>query len=87
MMSCILVFYLACSWGVGLELPVAQSPADPDALYAARAFLAETLIDMKRTSEATVILDRLIAADINPAWAAEDREFKAKAQQLMRTLR
>jgi len=65
-----------------LRRSLTYDPSDAASLY----FLAETLIDMKRTSEAKVILDRLIAADINPAWAAEDREFKDKAQRLMRTL-
>ena len=50
-------------------------------------FLAETLLDSKRTDEAKAVLERLIAAPIDPAWAPEDREFKEKARQLMRTLR
>ena len=66
-----------------LRRSLTYDPSDSASLY----FLAETLIDMKRTSEATAILDRLIAAPVDPAWAAEDREFKDKAQQLMRTLR
>jgi tetratricopeptide (TPR) repeat protein len=65
-----------------LRRSLTYDPSDSASLY----FLAETLIDMKRKSEAKAILDRLIAAPIDPAWAAEDREFKEKAQRLMRTL-
>jgi hypothetical protein len=65
-----------------LRRSLTYDPSDAASLY----FLAETLIDMKRKSEAKALLDRLIAAPINPAWAAEDREFKDKAQRLMRTL-
>ena len=65
-----------------LRRSLTYDPSDSASLY----FLAETLIDMKRQSEAKAILDRLIAAPINPAWAAEDREFKEKAQRLKRTL-
>jgi hypothetical protein len=49
-------------------------------------FLAETLIDLKRKNDAKATLERLIAAPIDPAWAAEDREFKVKAGRLLRTL-
>lgn len=65
-----------------LRRSLTYDPSDSASLY----FLAETLIDMKRQSEAKVILDRLIAAPVNPEWAAEDREFKDKAQRLVRTL-
>ena len=65
-----------------LRRSLTYDPSDSASLY----FLAETLIDMKRKSEAKAILDRLIAAPIDPAWAAEDREFKEKAQRLIRTL-
>ena len=58
------------------------NPSSTASLY----FLAETLIDLKRKSEAKTTLERLIAAPIDPAWAAEDREFKAKAARLLRTL-
>ena len=66
-----------------LRRSLTYAPSDSASLY----FLAETLLEMKRASEAKALLDRLIAADINPAWAAEDREFKQKAQQLIQTLR
>jgi thioredoxin-like negative regulator of GroEL len=65
-----------------LRRSLTYNPSSSASLY----FLAETLIDMKRTTEARAVLDRLIAAPLDPAWAAEDREFKDKAQRLVRTL-
>ena len=49
-------------------------------------FLAETLIALKRKPEAKDTLERLLAAPIDPSWAAEDRDFKARAQKLIETL-
>jgi uncharacterized membrane protein len=49
-------------------------------------FLAETLIDMKRKPEAKALLEKLIAAPADPDWIPEDREFKAKASVLVKTL-
>lgn len=49
-------------------------------------FLAETLIAMKRRDEARSVLERLIAAPVDPAWAPEDREFKEKGSVLIKTL-
>lgn len=66
-----------------LRRSLTYNPSSSASLY----FLAETLIDMKRTSEARAILDRLIAAPVDPAWAAEDREFKEKARRLEERLR
>jgi len=65
-----------------LRRSLTYNPSSTASLY----FLAETLIDLKRKSEARAVLDRLIAAPIDPAWAAEDREFKEKAGRLLRTL-
>ena len=50
-------------------------------------FLGETLIALKRKPEAKDVLERVLAAPIDPGWAAEDRDFKAKAQQLIETLK
>jgi len=44
-------------------------------------FLAETLFDMDRASDARASLQAVIDAPIDPAWAPEDREFKAKAKE------
>ena len=46
-------------------------------------FLAELLFDRKREPEARQLLQRLIDAPIDPDWAPEDREFKAKARALL----
>jgi tetratricopeptide (TPR) repeat protein len=62
-----------------LRKSLTYNPSSSASLY----FLAETLIDMKRKSEARAILERLIAAPIDPAWTAEDREFKEKARRLI----
>jgi hypothetical protein len=59
---------------------------DPDSL-ASLFFLAETLHDMHRDSEARAALEKVIAAPLHPGWEPEDREFKRKAQQLLTELR
>ena len=50
-------------------------------------FLAETLQDEGKTAEAKEMLARVMAAPIDPDWAPEDREFKAKAQQLLNRMK
>lgn len=59
---------------------------DPTSL-ASLYFLAETLHAMDRDAEARAALEKLLATPLHPGWEPEDREFKAKAQQLMRALR
>jgi hypothetical protein len=49
-------------------------------------FLAETLLDRKRSVEARAALQGVIDAPLDPEWAPEDREFKAKARQLLEQL-
>jgi hypothetical protein len=66
-----------------LRRSLTYNPYSTASLY----FLAETLIDLKRKSDAKATLERLIAAPIDPAWAAEDREFKVKAGRLIERLR
>jgi tetratricopeptide (TPR) repeat protein len=51
-----------------------------------RYFLAETLLALNRPDEARTELQRVIDAPVDPEWAPEDREFKAKAQALLATL-
>jgi len=46
---------------------------------ASHFFLAETLFDLDRDAEARTELQRVLDAPIDPDWAPEDREFKAKA--------
>jgi hypothetical protein len=43
-------------------------------------FLAETLEDMGRKTDARAALQQVIDAPINPAWAPEDREWKRRAR-------
>lgn len=49
---------------------------------ASLSFLAELLLDKKRNAEAADALKHVLAAPIDPNWAPEDREFKAKAASL-----
>lgn len=46
---------------------------------ASHFFLAETLFELGRTAEARAELQKVLDAPFEPAWAPEDREFKAKA--------
>ena len=66
-----------------LRKSLTYNPSSTASLY----FLAETLIDMKRNDEAKRALEQLLAAPIDPDWAAEDRDFKEKAQRLLGTLK
>ena len=51
-----------------------------------RYFLAETLIALDRRGEARTELQRVLEAPIDPAWAPEDREFKAQARKLLQSM-
>jgi hypothetical protein len=53
---------------------------------ASHFFLAETLFALDRNDDARAELQRVLDAPLDPDWAPEDREFKAKAQALL-TLR
>lgn len=55
---------------------------DPDST-ASHYFLAELLLDDGRKAEAKAELERIVAEPVDPAWAAEDREFKEKARALL----
>ena len=66
-----------------LRKSLTYNPNSTASLY----FLAETLIALKKKPEAKQTLERLLAAPIDPDWSAEDRDFKAKAQRLIQTLR
>lgn len=50
-------------------------------------FLAETLIDEKKKDEARQALQKVLDVPLDPDWAPEDREFKAKARTLLSSLR
>ena len=51
-----------------------------------RVFLAETLLDMDRKSEAIAELRRVAGLQPDPDWIPEDQEFKQKAERLLTTL-
>jgi len=53
---------------------------------ASRYFLAETLLEMNRRVEARAELQQVLDAPLDPDWAPEDEEFKAKARALVATL-
>jgi hypothetical protein len=54
---------------------------------ASRFFLAETLLDMGRKTDARAELQTVLDAPLDPEWGPEDREFKDKAQRLLSTLK
>jgi tetratricopeptide (TPR) repeat protein len=66
-----------------LRKSLTYNPTSASSLY----FLAETLIDVGKKSEARAVLEKLLAAPVDPDWAPEDREFKAKGAGLLATLR
>lgn len=66
-----------------LRRALTYNPNSTASLY----FLAETLIAMKRKPEAKQILQHILDVPLTPAWEAEDRDFKARAQRLIGTLR
>ena len=49
-------------------------------------FLAETLIELGKRDEARATLQKLIDAPVNPEWAPEDQEFKAKGRRVLEEL-
>jgi tetratricopeptide (TPR) repeat protein len=65
-----------------LRRALTYNPNSTATLY----FLAETLIALKRKPEAKQMLERVLAAPIDPGWAPEDRDFKSKASVLIKTL-
>ena len=53
------------------------------ASIASRFFLAETLESMDRDEEAIALLREIETLPVDPEWAPEDREFKAKAREML----
>jgi len=49
-------------------------------------FLAELYLDDDRDDDARRMLQRVLAAPLDPAWAPEDRRFKARARALLADL-
>ncbi len=50
-------------------------------------FLAETLIDRDKKDEARATLQKLLAAPVDPEWAAEDADFRRQARDLLAKVR
>ena len=65
-----------------LRKALTYNPQSSATLY----FLAETLIDEGKKSEARTALQQLQQAPVDPDWAPEDREFKAKGLVLVKTV-
>ena len=51
---------------------------------ASHFFLAEVLLDDRRTAEARAELQKVLDAPLHPDWTPEDREFKEKARRLLK---
>jgi tetratricopeptide (TPR) repeat protein len=66
-----------------LRKSLTYNPNSSASLY----FLAETLIELKKKDEARATLQKLLDVPVDPDWAPEDREFKAKGQTLLSQLR
>ena len=66
-----------------LRKALTYNPHSTATLY----FLAETLQDEGKKDEARATLQQVLDAPLDPEWAPEDREFKAKAQRLLQTMR
>jgi tetratricopeptide (TPR) repeat protein len=69
------------------EVHLRQSLTYAPQSTASHFFLAETLFDLGRDAEARAELQKVLDAPIEPAWAPEDREFKAKARNLLNAKR
>lgn len=66
-----------------LRKSLTYNPNSTSSLY----FLAQTLIALNRKPEAKAMLERVLASPGTPGWTAEDRDFKARAQRLLSTLK
>jgi hypothetical protein len=51
-----------------------------------RVFLAEVLLADDRVADARAELQRVLDAPVNPEWAPEDEEYKAKARALLASI-
>ena len=65
-----------------LRKSLTYNPQSTASLY----FLAEALIELDREDEARETLQKLLDAPVHPDWAPEDREFKKKAEALLKEL-
>jgi tetratricopeptide (TPR) repeat protein len=66
-----------------LRKALTYNPQSTVTLY----FLAETLLDEGKNSEARATLQKVLDAPLDPDWSPEDREFKEKARRLLGQVR
>src|SRR5262249_11154111 len=65
-----------------LRASLKYNPASTASHY----FLAELFFDNGRKAEARTELQAVIDAPLDPEWTPEDRDFKAKAERLIKTI-
>ena len=65
-----------------LRKSLTYNPQSSASLY----FLAETLVDEGQKDAARAELKKVLDAPLDPDWVPEDREFKKKAEALLKTL-
>lgn len=68
---------------IHLRKSLTYNPSSAASLF----FLAETLIELNKKTEARATLQQLLDAPIDPDWAPEDREFKDKGRALISRLK
>ncbi|HET9370805.1 MAG TPA: TRAP transporter TatT component family protein [Vicinamibacterales bacterium] len=66
-----------------LRKALAHNPESTATLY----FLAEVLLDRGKKADARAMLERAIAAPLDPEWAPEDRAFQEQARVLLEKIK
>lgn len=66
-----------------LQRSLTYNPASTASLF----FLADTYFDMGRRDDARRAAQAVLDAPLDPEWAPEDREFKARAKELLARIR
>ena len=66
-----------------LRQALTYNPRSTATLY----FLAEVLLADRRRDEARTLLQQVLEAPADPNWAPEDRDFKRKAEEKLKTLK
>jgi hypothetical protein len=66
-----------------LRQALTYNPNSTATLY----FLAEVLLERNKRAEASTMLEKVIAAPLDPDWTPEDRDFKKKAADRLATIK
>lgn len=66
-----------------LRQALTYNPRSTATLY----FLAEVLLADRRRDEARTLLQQVLDSPVDPNWAPEDRDFKRKAEEKLKTLK